>query len=462
MAENQITVLFIEDNPGDARLFQEMLKEAKGDSFLPVHRARLSDGLAYLAGNPVDVILLDLGLPDSQGLDTFLSLQKECEHIPVIVLTGLTDNRLAGRAMEGGAQDYLTKESINGQLLAQSIRYAIERKRVEKELREGEDRYRDLIENSLDLICTHDLKGQILSVNQEPLRILGYDKDAILKQKINMRDLLIPKRRAEFDEYLATIRSKGVASGLMVIQTAKGEKRVWEYRNTLRTDGVSEPIVRGMAHDVTERLKKDKEIKDTLAKLRRAIGSIIQAMAATVETRDPYTAGHQRRGADLARAIASEMNRSTDEIDGIRMAGMIHDIGKISVPAEILSKPTKLSEIEFSLIKVHVQAGYDILKEIEFPWPIARIVLEHHERMNGSGYPNGLSGEQVLGESRILAVADVVEAMASHRPYRAALGINLALDEIAKNRGVLYDPEVVDACLLLFREKGYTFGNTGT
>ncbi|MBU1745452.1 MAG: HD domain-containing protein [Proteobacteria bacterium] len=364
--------------------------------------------------------------------------------------------------MEGGAQDYLTKESINGQLLAQSIRYAIERKRVEKELREGEDRYRDLIENSLDLICTHDLKGQILSVNQEPLRILGYDKDAILKQKINMRDLLIPKRRAEFDEYLATIRSKGVASGLMVIQTAKGEKRVWEYRNTLRTDGVSEPIVRGMAHDVTERLKKDKEIKDTLAKLRRAIGSIIQAMAATVETRDPYTAGHQRRGADLARAIASEMNRSTDEIDGIRMAGMIHDIGKISVPAEILSKPTKLSEIEFSLIKVHVQAGYDILKEIEFPWPIARIVLEHHERMNGSGYPNGLSGEQVLGESRILAVADVVEAMASHRPYRAALGINLALDEIAKNRGVLYDPEVVDACLLLFREKGYTFGNTGT
>ncbi len=175
----------------------------------------------------------------------------------------------------------------------------------------------------------------------------------------------------------------------------------------------------------------------------------------TVETRDPYTAGHQRRVADLARAIATEMNLPADQIDGIRMAAAIHDLGKISVPAEILSKPTKLTNIEFGLIKTHSQSGYDILKDIDFPWPIARMVLEHHERMNGSGYPNGLTGDNILMESRILAVADVVESMASHRPYRPSLGIEAALEEIEKNKGTLYDNAVADACLRLFREKGY-------
>ena len=175
----------------------------------------------------------------------------------------------------------------------------------------------------------------------------------------------------------------------------------------------------------------------------------------TVETRDPYTAGHQRRVADLARSIATEMNLSVDQIDGIRMAAAIHDLGKISVPAEILSKPTKLTALEFSLIKTHSQSGHDILQDIDFPWPIARMVLEHHERMNGSGYPNGLTGDNLLLESRIMAVADVVESMASHRPYRPSLGIEAALEEIEKNRGVLYDTGAVDACLRVFREKGY-------
>jgi HD-GYP domain-containing protein (c-di-GMP phosphodiesterase class II) len=149
------------------------------------------------------------------------------------------------------------------------------------------------------------------------------------------------------------------------------------------------------------------------------------------------------------------MGLSQDQIEGIRMAGIIHDIGKVSVPAEILSMPRNLTDLEFSLIKTHAHSGYEILKDIEFPWPIARIVLEHHERMNGSGYPNGLTGDKLLPESRILAVADVVEAMATYRPYRAALGLSAALEEIAKNRGILYDPEAVDACLRLFREKGF-------
>jgi len=206
----------------------------------------------------------------------------------------------------------------------------------------------------------------------------------------------------------------------------------------------------GIARDITER-------KQGVERLRKAIGATVQAMAVVVETRDPYTAGHQRRVADLARSIASEMGLSKGQIDGIRTAASIHDIGKISVPAEILSKPSKLSDTEFSLIKLHPQSGYDILKDIEFPWPVARMVVEHHERVDGSGYPNGLKGEEILLESRIIALADVVEAIASHRPYRPALGIGLALEEIIKNRGTQFDPDAVDACLRLFNEKKYKF-----
>jgi len=206
---------------------------------------------------------------------------------------------------------------------------------------------------------------------------------------------------------------------------------------------------------MTEQKKSELALIEAMEQVRKALRSTVQAISVTVEARDPYTAGHQRRVADLSRAIAIEMGLSSDRTEGIWMAGLIHDLGKISVPGEILSKASRLTEIEFSLVKIHPQAGYDILKEIEFPWPIARMVLEHHERVDGSGYPSGLTGDGLLVESRILAVADVVESMASHRPYRAAIGVEAAMEEIARNRGVLYDPEAVDACVNLFR-KGYT------
>lgn len=210
-------------------------------------------------------------------------------------------------------------------------------------------------------------------------------------------------------------------------------------------------------NDITERKRREDELTTTLEKLRKGLSGTIQAMALIVETRDPYTAGHQRRSTNLARAIAMEMELPENMIDGIRMAGVIHDLGKISVPAEILSKPGKLNDLEFSLIKVHAEAGYDILKGIEFPWPIARIVLQHHERMDGSGYPRGLGGDEILLEARVLAVADVVEAMASHRPYRPAYSIDEALAEIDRQKGTTLDPDVVDACTRLLRMKGFSF-----
>lgn len=199
------------------------------------------------------------------------------------------------------------------------------------------------------------------------------------------------------------------------------------------------------------------DLRRSLDKFRRAMEGTIKAMALTIETRDPYTAGHQRRVTSLACEIAKAMNLSGDRTNGIRMAALIHDIGKIYVPAEVLAKPTSLTDTEFSLFKAHPQVGYEILRTVEFPWPVAEIVLQHHERMDGSGYPAGLLGENTLLEARILGVADVVEAMSSHRPYRPALGIKKALEEISLNNGILYDPNVAEACFKIFKEKRFKF-----
>ena len=202
--------------------------------------------------------------------------------------------------------------------------------------------------------------------------------------------------------------------------------------------------------EIDNRKRMQLELQDSFENLKKVMNSTVQAITTTVEKRDPYTSGHQQRVADLSRKIAQEIDLSESEIEGIYIAAAIHDIGKISLPAEILSKPVQLSDIEVSLIQSHSQTGYDILIGIDFPWPIAEIVLQHHERQDGSGYPRGLAGEDILLAARIIGVADVVETMASHRPYRPSKGLDKALAEITQNRGVLYDPLVVDACLAIF------------
>jgi len=207
--------------------------------------------------------------------------------------------------------------------------------------------------------------------------------------------------------------------------------------------------------DIAERKQENEKIQQTIISLRKAVDTTVQVLVSAMESREPYMTGHQSRAANLACAIAAEMGLDQEKIEGIRMAGVIHDIGKLTVPVEVLAKPTKLSELGFSLVKEHARSGYEMLKNVGSPWPLAQIVHQHHERMNGSGYPRKLKGDEILMEARILAVADVVEAMASHRPYRSASTVNVALDEIEKNKGILYDSTVVDACLKLFREKGY-------
>ncbi|MCX6561242.1 MAG: HD domain-containing protein [Candidatus Aminicenantes bacterium] len=209
------------------------------------------------------------------------------------------------------------------------------------------------------------------------------------------------------------------------------------------------------------RKRTEEELNRSLGNLRQAADGMINAIAAIVERRDPYTAGHQKRATRIACAIAGEMGLPEAQIEGLHMAGIIHDIGKIYVPAEILSKPGRLTGPEFALVKTHAQVGYDILKDIEFPWPIAQIVFQHHEKIDGSGYPLGLKGNAILLEARILAVADVVEAISSHRPYRPAIGLDKALEEIEEKSGILYDAPVVKACLRIFRENGFSLESSG-
>jgi PAS domain S-box-containing protein len=337
------------------------------------------------------------------------------------------------------------------------IRDITERKKVEDALVESEEKYRTILEDMNDMYYELDLKGDMVFFNKALLELTGRDNEEL--RKMNFKDYMSPESAEYAFKIFGEIFKTG-KSTLFVneIFTKNGEIKYFESRAGLLLDENKKPIgFRGLARDITDRKKAQDERDHVLKRLRKTLGTMIQAMAAAVETRDPYTSGHQRRVSDLARSIAAQMKLPSDQIDGIRMAASIHDLGKISIPAEILSMPRKLSELEFELVKTHPQAGYDIIKDIDFPWPIANIILQHHERIDGSGYPNGLNGKKILLEARILAVADVVEAMASYRPYRPALGLEKALEEIIKNRSVLYDPEAVDACLKLFKEKGYKF-----
>jgi HD-GYP domain-containing protein (c-di-GMP phosphodiesterase class II) len=212
-----------------------------------------------------------------------------------------------------------------------------------------------------------------------------------------------------------------------------------------------------LKQEIAERKLAEEKLQQSYAKLQKNLDEIVHAMSLTAEKRDPYTAGHQKRTTELAVALAGEMGLCEHQIKGVQMAGLIHDMGKISIPAEILSKPGELNEVEIQLVRRHPQVAFEILRKIDFPWPVDLIVLQHHEKMDSSGYPQGLAGEEILLEARILCVADVVESIESHRPYRPGLGIDTALEEISKNRGILFDQNVVDACLRLFKEKNFQY-----
>lgn len=371
------------------------------------------------------------------------------KYLTVPVFSG--DKIVAVAGVANKPVDYNNSDVRQLTLLMDSVWRILEAKRLTEELFRTEGKYRSIFDNAQEGIFQTNKAGQFLTANNAMAAMLGYEspKELLSSVKDMASDIYVnPETR---DMLLKEIDEHGAVKGFICQYRRKDKKVIWVSidQHAIRGDLGKILHYEGFCEDITDR-------QLSTERLREALGATIHAISATVEARDPYTAGHQGRVSNLAQSIALEMGLPEDRIEGLRLAASIHDLGKVSVPAEILTKPKKLLAIEFELIKIHAQAGYDILKDIEFPWPIARIVLEHHERMNGSGYPNSLIGDQTLMESRILAVADVVEAMASYRPYRPALGIEAALEEIEKNKGILYDSDVVDSCLRLFRERDFS------
>jgi PAS domain S-box-containing protein/putative nucleotidyltransferase with HDIG domain len=454
-----LRVLLVEDSEDDALL---VIRELKKGGYDPVYdRVETAEAMhTALSEKTWDVILCDYKLPRFSGLDALNLYQERGIDIPFIIVSGAIGEETAVECMKAGALDYVMKNRLSRLVPAierelKEAESRLQRKRAEEALRDSEEKYRLVVDNAGDAIIVAQ-DGILKFVNPATIKLFGHPGETLLSKPF-MEFIHPEDRDMLYERYTKRMRGEAVSSVYSFrIMALDGSVKWVEIRAAL-IPWEGKPATLNFLRDITLQNQVEEYRIQSFERLRKAVGATVHAMSVAVETRDPYTAGHQRRVADLARAIATELGLSGERIDGLRMAGVIHDIGKISIPAEILSKPTRLTEIEFQLIKTHSQSGYDILKEIEFPWPIARIVLEHHERTDGSGYPNGLTGENLLMESKILAIADVVEAIASHRPYRAGLGMDAALDEITKNRAILYDAAAVEACLKLFKEKGYRF-----
>jgi PAS domain S-box-containing protein/putative nucleotidyltransferase with HDIG domain len=699
-------LLIVEDNPGDARLIVEMLRDC-GANVAAETLDTLAAAIDRLAVADVDIALLDLGLPDSQGLETFARLRDAASGVAIIVLTGNSDTGLGIRAVQEGAQDFLVKGKVDGELLTRAIAYAIERKRVEKALRLSEEKYASAFHASPDSITITRLNdGKLVEVNEGYEQLLGYTRaESIGKTTAELsayadpgtRDRLVTRLReaGEVKDFDATVRRKDGTSAAVIVsarllefqgeecflavtrdvterrrmeeeqsraerffrdtfehadvgiahvnctdgtwlrvnqrlcdllgytreellqttfaaithpddveenvkhlrrllageeETYAADKRylrkdgsiVWVHMNValirkedgtpdynitvvtditerMRAEGalreseekfrdlfnnaevgmfrtkldgselldlnhkyleilgyareelIGKPsvivwadprereamtrtleetgrvvglefdlltkqgdvrrcltslrlyrdtgILEGSITDITERKRAEELAARQTERIERTLTSVIDIAGSIGEVRDPYTAGHQKRVAELAARIAQDLGMSDREVADIRVAGLLHDMGKAGVPTEILGKPGAISPTEFELIKAHAEAGYRIAVSANMEEPIPELIYQHHERCDGSGYPRGLLRDQMLAGAKVLAVADVVEAMMSHRPYRPALGIEAAMAEIERGAGSHYDAEVSKACLALFREGAFEFSS---
>lgn len=414
--------------------------------------------------NAPDLILMDIRLRgDVDGITTAERIRAELD-VPVIFLTAYADDATLARARATGPFGYVLKPVEDRALLA-AITMALNRHDMESRIREGEAWFSGALRSIGDAVLTLDPEEKIRTLNVRGEALLGMAEREVQGMTLsevlrvvqplmgssnpldNLKDLRAPFREAE-----------RLALGM------RNDTTVWVhlYAAPILTGGYRVGTVL-VLHDLTESdtmqqrlLEREQDLQKNYFLLHESFRNTIRTMANIVEVRDSYTAGHQRRVADLSRALADRLGLGEMRSEGVYMASLVHDIGKIHVPSEILSKPGRLSELEYAFIQTHPAVGAEVLKTVPFPWPLQEVIRQHHERMDGSGYPQKLRGEEILMEARILCVADVVEAMQSHRPYRPALGQDVALNEIRKRSGQAFDENVVEACLELFRE-GFTF-----
>ena len=297
---------------------------------------------------------------------------------------------------------------------------------------------------------------KFIYVNDSFCQMLGRSADELLGHELTEFSDTTPQ---DWERVLQAWDQVGTGARNVPIEASVRHKDGSKIEVAIRINPIEwddgQPAVIGMADDITSRKRAAAQINSYVQRLEASMQATLRAVATMVELRDPYTAGHERRVGLVAAAIAQDMGWSTDRCKIMETIGLVHDIGKIAVPAEILAKPTRLTSIEMQLVQEHAQAGYDILKDVPFDAPVAEAIRQHHERMDGSGYPRGLKGDEILPEARVLAVADVLESMAAHRPYRPALGLDVALAELVRGRGTLYDTEAVDATVRLIRDKAY-------
>ena len=383
-----------------------------------------------------DLILMDIMLEGKlDGIETAEKIIRKHD-IPVIYITANADDSILKRAKKTNPYGYLVKpfEEID---LNAALEIAFYKYNADKELIRSEKRFRKLIQENTDVIIVINTKRIIQFINNAGEILFEKSKERLINTKYEYKF-----NCGEFSEF--------------EIKQKTGQRRIIEM-HVVETEWEQKPVYLATLRDITFRKKIEDELKKSNIKLQKLMEETVNGLVSAMEMRDPYTAGHQKRVAELATKIAGEMGLDKDQVNGIRIASLIHDIGKIHVPSEILSKPGKLTDVEFAIVKSHSKAGYEILKTIEFPWPVAETVLQHHEKLDGSSYPNGLTVDDIIIEAKILCVADVIEAMSTHRPYRPALSIEKALDEIIKNKGIKYDEAAVEACVKIIREQNFSF-----
>lgn len=321
-----------------------------------------------------------------------------------------------------------------------------------RELGESEGLFQAMTEQSIAAIYVIE-NNRIVYVNRRMREIFGYAPGEPFDPNplAHVKESEWPKA---LEQMQRRIKDEGEAA-YSITALRKDRSEFTFGIHATRAIFKGKPAIVAIAQDISDKVKHEEETRRYVEGLERAMQGTIEAISVISEMRDPYTHGHERHVGLLAAAIASEMGLDAARVEGIRVAGYMHDVGKIGLPAEILSKPTRLTPAEFELVKCHAEHGYQVLKGIDFPWPVALVARQHHERLDGSGYPHGLKGDAIILEARITSVADVVEAMASHRPYRAGLGIERALEEIERGAGTVYDPVASHACLRLFRQRGF-------